>query len=54
MQPANKIKKDVWYFVALLLNKIKMEITYLKGDATNPVAVGNKIIVHVCNDIGYA
>ena len=29
-----------------------MDITYLKGDATNPVAVGNKIIVHVCNDIG--
>jgi len=29
-----------------------MDITYLKGDATNPAAVGNKIIVHVCNDIG--
>ena len=29
-----------------------MHITYLKGDATNPAAVGNKIIVHVCNDIG--
>ncbi len=27
-------------------------ITYLKGDATKPVAPGNKIIVHICNDIG--
>jgi O-acetyl-ADP-ribose deacetylase (regulator of RNase III) len=29
-----------------------MEINYLKGDATNPTTEGNKIIVHVCNDIG--
>ena len=28
-----------------------MEINYLKGDATNPASSGNKIIVHVCNDI---
>lgn len=28
------------------------EIIYLKGDATNPKAEGNKIIVHICNDIG--
>ncbi|MEQ8636050.1 macro domain-containing protein [Gimesia maris] len=28
------------------------EITYLKGDATTPQARGNKIIVHVCNDLG--
>ena len=27
-------------------------ITYLTGDATQPMSVGNKIIVHVCNDIG--
>lgn len=27
-------------------------ITYLKGDATSPQANGNKIICHVCNDIG--
>ena len=27
-------------------------IEYVKGDATIPVATGNKIIVHVCNDIG--
>lgn len=25
---------------------------YLKGDATEPAAEGNKIICHVCNDIG--
>jgi len=28
------------------------KIHYVTGDATNPVAVGKKIIVHVCNDIG--
>jgi O-acetyl-ADP-ribose deacetylase (regulator of RNase III) len=28
------------------------EIKYIKGDATAPGASGNKIIVHVCNDIG--
>ncbi|WP_299524621.1 macro domain-containing protein [Winogradskyella sp.] len=27
-------------------------ITYLKGDATTPQVKGNKIIVHICNDIG--
>lgn len=29
-----------------------MAITYLKGDATNPQTPGNKIIAHICNDIG--
>jgi len=29
-------------------NKIKYQI----GDATNPICQGNKIIVHICNDIG--
>lgn len=27
-------------------------ITYLRGDATNPQIMGNKIIAHICNDIG--
>ena len=27
-------------------------ITYLKGDATSPQAKGNKVIAHICNDIG--
>ncbi len=27
-------------------------ITYLKGDATSPQSKGNKIIAHICNDIG--
>ena len=27
-------------------------ITYLKGDATSPQAKGNKIIGHICNDLG--
>ena len=27
-------------------------ITYTKGDATQPIGEGNKIIVHICNDIG--
>jgi O-acetyl-ADP-ribose deacetylase (regulator of RNase III) len=29
-----------------------VSITYVKGDATRPVSDGNKIIVHVCNDVG--
>jgi O-acetyl-ADP-ribose deacetylase (regulator of RNase III) len=29
-----------------------MAIIYLKGDATNPQTSGNKIIAHICNDIG--
>jgi len=28
------------------------EIKYTRGDATQPIGSGNKIIVHVCNDIG--
>lgn len=28
------------------------DIQYIKGDATSPQPSGNKIIVHVCNDIG--
>ena len=28
------------------------EITYLIGDATEPQALGPKIIAHICNDIG--
>lgn len=27
-------------------------IYYIKGDATQPFMAGNKLIVHVCNDIG--
>jgi O-acetyl-ADP-ribose deacetylase (regulator of RNase III) len=27
-------------------------INYIKGDATSPKSSGNKVIVHVCNDIG--
>lgn len=29
-----------------------IEIEYKNGDATNPTNKGNKIIVHICNDIG--
>ncbi|MGB3404347.1 MAG: hypothetical protein WBA77_16810 [Microcoleaceae cyanobacterium] len=29
-----------------------MEIQYIKGDATSPQVNGNKIICHICNDIG--
>ncbi|EGP2702007.1 macro domain-containing protein [Listeria monocytogenes] len=28
------------------------QITCLKGDATNPMAKGNKIIAHICIDVG--
>lgn len=31
---------------------MKTETKYLKGDATSPQEMGNKIIVHVCNDMG--
>lgn len=27
-------------------------ITYINGDATQPLSPGNKVIVHICNDIG--
>lgn len=30
-----------------------MGIEYLKGDATVPLGTGVKIIVHICNDMGY-
>jgi O-acetyl-ADP-ribose deacetylase (regulator of RNase III) len=34
-------------------NLLKMkEIYYLKGDATSPIGPGNKVIPHICNDIG--
>jgi len=29
-----------------------MQIQYITGDATAPIGDGNKIIAHVCNDIG--
>ena len=29
-----------------------MAITYLKGDATQPQGKGNKIVAHICNDLG--
>ena len=29
-----------------------VHIIYTTGDATTPTAAGNKIIVHVCNDVG--
>ncbi|MDX1907904.1 MAG: macro domain-containing protein [Bacteroidia bacterium] len=29
-----------------------MEIFYTKGDATYPTSEGNKVLVHICNDMG--
>ena len=29
-----------------------MNVGYKTGDATAPIGSGNKIIVHVCNDVG--
>ena len=29
-----------------------MNIVYVTGDATRPVGTGNKVLVHVCNDVG--
>lgn len=31
---------------------MESKIKYQIGDATNPICHGNKIIVHICNDIG--
>lgn len=31
---------------------MKKKILYIKGDATSPLSKGNKIIAHICNDIG--
>ncbi len=31
---------------------MKNIIEYLTGDATQPVGAGNKILVHICNDVG--
>ncbi|BAV05609.1 O-acetyl-ADP-ribose deacetylase (regulator of RNase III), contains Macro domain [Filimonas lacunae] len=31
---------------------MEKNILYVKGDATAPVADGNKLIVHICNDMG--
>jgi hypothetical protein len=28
-------------------------ITYIVGDATNPQGKGNKILCHICNDLGF-
>ena len=28
------------------------DIQYVKGDATHPAGPGNKVIVHICNDVG--
>jgi O-acetyl-ADP-ribose deacetylase (regulator of RNase III) len=27
-------------------------VKYIIGDATNPIGIGNKILVHICNDVG--
>lgn len=29
-----------------------MAVEYVQGDATRPLGAGNKVIVHVCNDVG--
>lgn len=29
-----------------------MTLSFINGDATQPIGAGNKIIVHICNDIG--
>ncbi len=31
---------------------MKTQITYKNGDATAPISPKNKVIVHICNDIG--
>src|SRR4051812_26979548 len=40
----------------MILNKgvyvFMLSINFLKGDATAPMSKGNKIIAHICNDLG--
>jgi len=36
----------------VVMTKNTPQIHYLAGDATQPVGTGNKIIAHVCNDVG--
>jgi O-acetyl-ADP-ribose deacetylase (regulator of RNase III) len=31
---------------------MNIKLTYIRGDATNPLAKGNKIIAHICNTLG--
>ena len=38
--------------VVIVNPKHHLMIHYIIGDATNPIGNGNKIITHVCNDIG--
>ena len=28
------------------------QIRYIRGDATSPIGIGNKLIVHICNNVG--
>jgi O-acetyl-ADP-ribose deacetylase (regulator of RNase III) len=32
--------------------EIMKDITYIQGDATNPMGEGNKLIIHICNSVG--
>src|SRR5262245_26359810 len=34
------------------MEKVMRAIQYLRGDATSPQAKGNKVIAHICNDLG--
>jgi O-acetyl-ADP-ribose deacetylase (regulator of RNase III) len=34
------------------INIMEKKIVYINGDATSPFSKGNKIIAHICNDIG--
>jgi O-acetyl-ADP-ribose deacetylase (regulator of RNase III) len=40
------------YVWSYLLDQGQQMITYHKGDATQPVGVGTKYIIHVCNSVG--
>lgn len=39
-------------YLCVMGNLMAIDIQYKKGDATNPTAGGNKIIAHICNDVG--
>lgn len=51
-----KDEKNCSPYDSVIINKLNFKkmgtINYLKGDATNPIGDGKKIICHVCNNVG--
>jgi O-acetyl-ADP-ribose deacetylase (regulator of RNase III) len=50
--PASKKRARLRPYFFIISDKMATGIQYIKGDATAPSGEGNKIIVHICNDVG--